>query len=282
VVALTNFILGKVLVHAAPIVGNAIEIAQGICQSIAAAKERILAYQRRNRFIIAPGHPTQIGHAIETQMNWSIAKGAYNAAKGGAKLAGNLASYGASALIDVIAACVEFAWKFLSRLFEAHWMKSWIDDLRGQTSNRNEWRADPSDNVWRPRIVYDDAAFTELFERGCEASACVPMLTLNSGISGDQMMFMKMFDDTGGILGQGSGQSSLGNKPSAAAQKQFDAATAYWTQLKEWGRNYLAGTGFTFASSDPVARGLMWHAIQHHQGGSMSTGDKVLSFLAGS
>jgi len=33
-------------------------------------------------------------------------------AKGGAKLGGNIASWGASALIDVIAACVEFAWKF--------------------------------------------------------------------------------------------------------------------------------------------------------------------------
>lgn len=160
-------------------------------------------------------------------------------------------------------------------------MKHWITVVRNCTGNRNDWKADPKDGVWRPRIVYDDAAFTALFEQGCEASVCVPMLTLNSGISGDLMMFMKMFDDTGGILGQGTGQSSNGNKPSAGAQKQFDAASGYWTQLKEWGRNYLESTGFTFRSSDPVARGLMWHAITHHQGGSMSMGDKVLSFIAG-
>ena len=107
------------------------------------------------------------------------------------------------------------------------------------------------------------------------------MLTLNSGISGDQMMFMKMFDDTGGILGQGSGISSDGNKPSASAQAQFDAATKYWTNLKQYGRSYLASTGFTFTSRDETARGLMWHAIEHHQAGSMSIANRALNFIAG-
>lgn len=279
VAQLINFVLGKILVHAAPFLGNAVDITQGICQAIIAAKDRITAYQQRGRFVIAAGHPAQISHAIESQMNWAIAKGLYNAAKGGAKLAGNLLSLGASALIDVIAACMEFAWKFLSRFFEGGWMKEWITLVRATTGNRNDWIADPKDGVWRPRIVFDDEAFMSLFERGCQASVCVPMLTLNSGIAGDVMMFTRMFDDTGNILGQAAG--SADNMPSAAAQKQFDAATGYWTHLKVSGRNYLESTGFTFTSSDRVVGGLMWHAINHHKGGPMSTGDKVLSFLAG-
>jgi hypothetical protein len=281
VAKLVTFVIGKILVHAAPFVGNAVEITQGICQAVIAAKDRITAHQRRGMFVIAAGHPSLIGHAIETQMNWAIGKGVYNAAKGGVKLAGNLFSLGASALIDVIAACLEFVWKFLTRFFEGGWMKEWIGIVKSYTRNRNDWKADPKDGVWRPRIVYDDAAFKSLFELGCEASVCVPMLTLNSGISGDLMMFMKMFDDTGGILGQGTGQSSDGTRPSAGAQQQFDAASAYWTQLKEFGRNYLESTGFRFTSSDPVASGLMWHAIKHHEGGAMSTADKVLNFVAG-
>jgi hypothetical protein len=281
VAQLVNFVLGKILVYATPITGNVVVIAKGICQAIAAAKERITAYQRRSMFVIAAGHPAQIAHAIETQMNWAIGKGLYNAAKGGAKLAGNLFSLGASALIDVIAACMEFTWKFLTRFFEGRWMKEWITFVRATTGNRNDWKADPKDGVWRPRIVFDDAAFLSLFERGCQASVCVPMLTLNSGIAGDLMMFTKMFDDTGGILGQGSGLGSQGNKPSAGAQSQFDAAASYWTQLKESGRKYLASTGFTFTSSDRVVGGLMRHAINHHKSGPMSIGDKVLSFRAG-
>jgi hypothetical protein len=281
VAQLINFVLGKILVHAAPFVGNAVAITQGICQAVAAAKERITTYQLRGRFVLAAGHPAQMGNAIETQMNWAIGHGIYNAAKGGAALTGNLFSLGASALIDVIAACMEFAWKFLTRLFEGRWMNEWITLVKSYTCNRNDWKADPTDGVWRPRVVYDNAAFTALFEQGCQASVCVPMLTLNSGISGDLTMLTKLFDATGGILGQGAGQGSTGDRPSAGAQQQFGAATTYWTQLKERGRNYLASTGFTFTSSDPVARGLMWHSIKHHQGGPMSTGDKVLRFLAG-
>jgi len=214
-------------------------------------------------------------------MNWAIGKGIYNVAKGGAKLAGNLLSLGASALIDVIAACLEFAWKFLTRFLEGRAIREWITTVRHRCGDRNDWKADPKDGVWRPRIVYDDNAFKSLFEQGCQASVCVPMLTLNSGISGDLMMFTKMLDDTGGILGQGTGIGSHGNRPTEGAQKQFGAANEYFTQLKEFGRNYLESTGFTFRSADPVAAGLMWHAIKHHQGGPMSMGDKVLGFLAG-
>ncbi|MFO1159561.1 MAG: hypothetical protein U1E60_12035 [Reyranellaceae bacterium] len=274
---LALFILGKVAQHAAPFVANGIEIGQGICQAIIAAKDRVSAHFLRQKFVVKPGHPVQIASAIEGEMNWAIAKGAYNAAKGGAKLAGNLMSWGASALIDVIAAAIEFAWKFLTRLSEGILMRGWIDVVKAATSDRNTWKADPSNGVWRPRLVYDDKGFREVFEAGCEASVCVPMMTLNSGIAGDQMMFMKMFDDTGALLGQGSGQ----DKPTTAAQAEFNAATKYFTLLKEYGRNYLESTGFTFTSSDKVARGLMWHAIYHHQGGRMENADKALHLLAG-
>lgn len=65
-----------------------------------------------------------------------------------------------------------------------------------------------------------------------------------------------------------------------AAGHPGQMGNAIETQMN-W-KTYLASTGFTFTSSDPVARGLMWHAIKHHQGGPMSASDKVLHFLAGS
>ncbi|WP_339719580.1 hypothetical protein [uncultured Paraglaciecola sp.] len=276
-VSLINFILGKVVKHAAPLVGNILEIGQGIAKAILAAKDRVIAYQKKNNFVIAPGHPMQIGKAIEKQMNWSIGNGLYTMAKSGAKLGGNIASWGASALIDVIAACVEFAWKLLSRAFESHSMNKWIAEVKNIVATGGKVK-DPYDDKMRPAIVYDDKAFTALVERGCSASPCIPMMTLNSGIAGDLMMFMKMFDDAGGILGQGSG---IENPTTARPNKHFKAGAEYWTHLKQWGRNYLESTGFTFNSKDEFARGLMWHAIKHHNSGSMSTGDKILHFAAG-
>jgi hypothetical protein len=277
VVSLINFILGKVLKHAAPLIGNIIEIGQGIAKAILAAKDRVIAYQNKSNFVIAPGHPMQIGKAIEKQMNWAIANGLYTMAKSGAKLGGNIASWGASALIDVISACVEFAWKLLSRAFESISMNKWIAEVKKLVAEGGT-KEDSNDGKMRPKIVYDDKAFYSLVERGCSASPCIPMMTLNSGISGDQMMFMKMFDDSGGILGQGNG---IGNPAMATENQHFKAGTEHWTHLKQWGRNYLESTGFTFNSGDVVARGLMRHAILNHNSGSMSTGDKILHFAAG-
>ena len=82
VATLINFILGKVAKHAAPLAGNIIEIAQGVAKTILAAKDRLVAHMERSNFVIMPGHPMQIGNAIEQQMNWAIAKGVYTVAKG--------------------------------------------------------------------------------------------------------------------------------------------------------------------------------------------------------
>jgi len=105
------------------------------------------------------------------------------------------------------------------------------------------------------------------------------MMTLNSGIAGDLMMFVKIFDDTGNILGQRGGGGIDG--PSADAQKKFDAGQKYWSLLKERGRDYLESTGFQFTSSDKVVQGLMHHATKHHTS-VLSFTDGALAFLGGS
>ena len=212
-------------------------------------------------------------------MNWEIGKGIYNMAKGGVLLASDILSLGASALVDVIAACVEFIYKVCTRYIQAGNMNAWVKDVQAVTRNRNMWKADPLDGKWRPSIVYNDQQFVRLFEAGCNASVCVPMLTLNSSIAGDLMMFVKLFDDTGRILGQSTGDSLHG--PSAEAQKAFDAAYEYWSMLKERGRDYLESTGFQFTSSHKDVQGCMHHAIEHHKGIASYT-DRALAFAAGS
>ena len=212
-------------------------------------------------------------------MNWEIGKGIYNMAKSGVLLASDILSLGASALVDVIAACVEFIYKVCTRYIQAGNMNAWVKEVQAATRDRNTWKADPLDGTWRPSIVYNDQQFVRLFEAGCNASVCVPMLTLNSSIAGDLMMFVKLFDDTGRILGQSTGDSLHG--PSAEALKAFDAAYEYWSMLKERGRDYLESTGFQFTSSRKDVQGYMHHAIEHHKGIASYT-DRALAFAAGS
>lgn len=279
VAGLVNFILGQVCAVAAPFAGSGITIAQGFAKGFSAAADRVTAMYHRRHFLIAPGHPQLIGDAIETQMNWDIGRGIYTMAKGGVALAADIATAGASALISAIAACVEFAWKVINRYLEGLKMNAWIKEVKSVTRDRSTWKADPKDGKWRPAIAYKEREFLMLFEKGCNASVCIPMMTLNSGITGDLMMFMKMFDDTGSILGQSTGASLQG--PTAEAQKKFNAGQEYWTALKHKSRNYLESTGFDFMSSDKVVAGLMDHAIKHHTG-IASKADRALAFAAGS
>lgn len=277
ITALVNFIVGKVAAHAAPIVGSSIAVVQGFAQAFKAAKERVSAAWQKRMFFITPGHPQQIADAIETQMDWEIGKGIYAMAKGGVLLVADLHSFGATAIIDVLAACVEFAYKVCTRYFQAGSMNAWVKEVQAVTRDRNAWKADPLDGKWRPSTVYNDREFNHLFENGCNSSVCVPMMTLNSGITGDLMMFMKMFDDTGSILGQSTDASLHG--PSAEAQTKFNAAQEYWSHLKARGRDYLESTGFEFTSSDKDVRGYMHHAIEHHQRISSFT-DRALTLAA--
>ena len=115
VVAVSNFILGKVVANAAPFASNAIAVAQGLAQALKAGADRVAAWNQRGKFIIMPGHPAAIANSITTQMNWDIASGLYNAVKGGVLLAGEALTAGASALINLVAACLEFAYKLFTR-----------------------------------------------------------------------------------------------------------------------------------------------------------------------
>ena len=115
-------------------------------------------------------------------------------------------------------------------------------------------------------IITDLKRFKAFYEKGCDASPLIPMLTLNSGICGSLMVLLKMFEDSGDRI----------------TQQTFDAGNDYFTKLKQYGRGYLAGAGFEFKpvdGSDKAVQGILNHAVQHHTGGTSKL-DKVLAFGA--
>jgi hypothetical protein len=261
-------VLEKVAAAAVPLVGAGIDVGRGIMQAIKGVKERLGAYFKRSKFVVRPGHPTEIADAIERQMNWAIGEGVYNAAKGGASIGLTVLAAGASggaaavatSILDAVAAGVEFATKIILRIVEGVGIQRFIERVKEACAAK-----DNGDPV-RPAIVHDTRRFNELFSSGCDSSACIPMMTLNSGITGDQMMFMKMFDDT--------------TAANMVSQEQFDAATHYFDQLKQFGRSYVKATGFRFSSHKPDVHGYLYHALTHHQGGPPSLGDALLTALS--
>lgn len=244
---LVLFVLQQVCASVVPFVGAGFDLVKALYDSVTGITARVTAAYHRSKFIVMPGHPQMIADGIEKQMNWAIGKGLFGMLKAGAKIGAAVMSVGASTIGDILAAAFEFVIKFIIRYFEGSQMRMFIEVVRQHL----EIKRKGPDGVQRPAIAYDAARFSKLFSLGCDASACVPMMTLNSGITGDQMMFMKMFDDT--------------DAQNIVTQETFDHATEYFSLLKGTSRDYLRDSGFQFTSQKNDVRGYLWHAVTHHQ-----------------
>lgn len=252
-------VVGEVCAACVPLVGAGINLGRSVFATVKGIKDRLEVYFTGSKFVMAPGHPSLIACSIEKQMNWAIGKGLFNVIKEGAKLGMTVMTVGASVILDAIAAGLEFATKTLLRLKEGSAIEKFLTDVR------DACRVKDSGNLV-PAIVHDAVAFNDLFARGCEASPCISMMTLNSGITGDQMVYMKMFDDT--------------LNANMTSQDSFDAATDYFTQLKQHGREYVRGSGFTFSSPKKEVQGYLSHAVNHHQSGNLSLADAALNIVS--
>jgi len=241
------YVLQQVCASIVPFVGAAFDLFSALKDSIEGISARVTAAYHRSKFIVMPGHPQMIADGIEKQMNWAIGKGLFGVLKSGAKIGAAVMSVGASTIGDILASAFEFVIKFVLRYFEGSQMRMFVDIARKHL----EIKRKGPDGVERPAIAYDTTRFNHLFSFGCDASPCVPMLTLNSGITGDQMMFMKMFDDT--------------DAHNVVDQETFNHATEYFNLLKGTGRDYLRDSGFQFTSQKNDVRGYLWHAVTHHQ-----------------
>lgn len=264
---LVLYVLSEVAKAMVPFVGAAIDIGRGVAQTLKGIKHRLEAYLNRSQFIVMPGHPTMVANSIERQMNWAIGKGLWSAIKGGAKMGLQVVTAGASAIVDAVAVGIEFIVKFILREIEGSGMKAWIAEVKEVCKETAAVEgADPTRRQ-RPVICNNTNKFNDLVEKGCDASACIPIMTLNSGISGDQMMFMKMFDDS--------------SRPQLVTAESFGAATAYFTQLKQFGAKYITQSGFQFTSAKRDVTGLLTHATTGHKASSeLSTADAVLAFAS--
>lgn len=83
------------------------------------------------------------------------------------------------------------------------------------------------------------------------------VLALNTGITGNKMLFLRMFQTDNQIV----------------SQSQFDAGVSYLDGLKDWGSGYLADCGFQFSSEDNMIKGLL--KMAGNQAAPLSVNDKI-------
>lgn len=296
---LVKFVVGKCVEAAVPFVGAGMDLAGGLAKTVKAAKERIEAYLLRRQIMLNPGHPELAANSIESAMNTGMLLGLWSALKGAAQVALSVFLPGAGSLVAALVTGLEWLVKFVYRLWEQSNIRQFLATARdwyskecglarrvetegylpdpsraGERIKTVHARFEPELDPGKGGFIHKLEEFKAFYQKGCDASPIIPMLTLNSGICGSLMVMLRMVDDTE--------TATSSSDRSVISQKQFDAGNAYFQHLKAYGRTYLESSGFQFraANGSESIQGYLNHAIHHHTK-PYSIADKALAFGSG-
>jgi len=114
-----NLVLNQIGVSAAPFVGAAFDIVQGLARTVKACYDRYVTYALSKGVDMNDGHPAVVVKSIERTMNLAIGSGLYQALRGAAATGANAASAGAGAILSMVVAGCELIAKFVYRLWES-------------------------------------------------------------------------------------------------------------------------------------------------------------------
>jgi hypothetical protein len=90
-------------------------------------------------------------------------------------------------------------------------------------------------------------AFESWYKSYALYSPALAVITLNTGICGDKMHFLRMFKDDG----------------TRVSPSDFDRGCVFVDSLKAWGSDYLGKCGYDFESDDKMVGPLLKFAKSH-------------------
>jgi hypothetical protein len=223
-------IVGQVCAAAAPFVGAAVDIAKGLKGLISGCYDRYQSYSLGKNVYLNSGYPAVVVESLHNAMNFGILKGCYDTLKGAASLGMSIASFGGSAIVDLVIAGCEAIASLVHRLWETSRMKSFFADCADKWKSRHE----------KSGIQHSAVAFGAWYRAAAVAIPAISALALNSGITGDKMQYLQMFS----------------TKADPISKEEFGRGVAFIDNLKGWSKSYLADTGYRFYSHDKLVNGL--------------------------
>jgi hypothetical protein len=228
---LADALTSRFLAEALPFIGAGLDIAKGIVNTLDAGVTKFKEWLASSDVVLGSGHITVIVKSIKQAMAMSIGSGLFDLVKGGMKLGAEFMSAGAAALMSLIASIIEAVVKTVWKLIEISRLRAFFKESEILFKSRaNE------DSIHKRPI-----AFNQWFKGYALSLPMLSVLALNSGVTGNKMLFLQMFQSNTEVV----------------SQHQFDAGVAYLDELKSWGSGYLKDCGFSFSSEDPMVKGLL-------------------------
>jgi hypothetical protein len=244
--AIIGTIVSAVAENAAPFLSAGIDMTKGILKMADVAHARLSEWWTGRNVVVAPGHPTTVLGSINCAMARSGFEGLWQFSKGAANAGVSTVTMGAGALLNLFAALFEAIVRIVLRLIESGKISSFL------TEARTHWTARANGDA----LVRRPAAFARWFADNALMVPALGILTLNSGICGDKMVYLSMY--TQGTTLRGVGLSDDEKEAAIAAGKDlefeaaiqhFRAGTRMLDDMKGWGADYLMNSGFQFRST---------------------------------
>jgi hypothetical protein len=244
--AIIGTIVSAVAENAAPFVSAGIDMAKGIVKMADVAHVALSSWWTGRHVVVAPGHPSSVVSSIHGAMRRSGFEGLWQCSKGAANAGVSSVTMGAGALLNLCAALFEAIVRIVYRIIES----SKISEFATEANTHWTRRAGGDALVRRP------AAFARWFAGHALTVPAIGILTLNSGICGDKMVYLSMYAQGDTLRGVGLSDDAAEAARVAgrdvefeAALQHFQAGTIMLDDLKGWGADYLMNSGFQFRST---------------------------------
>jgi len=211
---------------AAGLLSGALDLGKGIVVSADAAITRFKAWKSSRDVEFSSGHPKMVVDTIHRAMTVSIGEGMWTLLKGAANMGLAAASAGAGLIAGVLIAGAEMLAKLFWRLYETSQMRTFFSEAAEHWRNKDSGGA----------LHRQPFAFARWYRKHVLLAPALAVITLNSGICGDKMVYLSMFEDDQSVI----------------STAEFQAGVAHLDALKVWGAKYLGETGFSFGANDAM------------------------------
>jgi hypothetical protein len=246
---LIKILVGAMAKEAAPFVSGAMDLAKGLAKMTDAIILSVRSYLKGAGVEMLSGAPSVIVDSIKRAMKMSIGEGVYESLKGAGGLAMSAASFGGATVVNIVLAAVETLVKFIWRLFEVSKMKKFFAQAKDYwDENRHNINKQADPPIYE--LAMDPEEFTEWYTDTALNTPAISILTLNSGLCGDKMRYLKMYTP----------ESEDGAELSLDEDRrvdEFQRGVAFLDDLKDVGQDLLGKTGYSFTSSDPVIANVL-------------------------
>lgn len=231
------FIAQQVFAKAAPLIGGAVGLVQGLWKVTVAFTEKLGNWIAKKDVRLTFGHPKTLVTGVEQGLTRALLEGIYETARSAVSIGLNAASFGGAVIVDAIAAIAEAVVKLIWRVAEYKIVNTFI------ASAKTFWSARGT----KASIHLDSDKFDAWLKPATQKVPVIAALTLGAGVAGDKMRFLQMYSGDGGII----------------TDSQFKSGVKYLDGMKRAGARLLERSDMEFESADPVIAGLLKLARSH-------------------